>query len=65
MNDHSKINKFLDYTKKTGKEFSGTLQTADDAPDAVDQYRGILAGEPDNSVVIVSIGYLAKTSGGC
>ena len=48
------------YARGVAEEFPGTLQSADDAPDAVDQYRRVLAGEPDNSVVIVSIGYLTN-----
>jgi hypothetical protein len=42
------------------EEFPGTLESTDDAPEAVDQYRMILAGQPDNSVVILSIGYLTN-----
>ena len=48
------------YAQGVAEEFPGTLQSADDAPDAVDQYRRVLAGEPDKSVVIVSIGYLTN-----
>jgi purine nucleosidase len=48
------------YARGIAEEFPGSLQSADDAPDAVDQYRRILAGQPDNSVVILSIGYLTN-----
>ena len=48
------------YARGVAEEFPGNLQSADDAPDAVDQYRRILAGQPDNSVVILSIGYLTN-----
>lgn len=48
------------YARGVAEEFPGTLQSADDAPEAVDQYRRILAGQPDNSVVILSIGYLTN-----
>lgn len=48
------------YARTVAEEFPGTLQSADDAPDAVDQYRKILASRPDNSVVILSIGYLTN-----
>ena len=41
-------------------EFPGTLQNNNDAPDAVRQYRQILASQPDGSVVIISIGYLTN-----
>ncbi len=41
-------------------EFPGTLQNNSDAPDAVRQYRKILASQPDSSVVIISIGYLTN-----
>jgi hypothetical protein len=36
------------------------LKSNDDAPDAVDVYRRVLAGEEDGSVVIVSVGYLTN-----
>jgi purine nucleosidase len=48
------------YARGVAEEFPGTLQSTDDAPEAVDQYRMILAGQPDNSVVILSIGYLTN-----
>ncbi len=48
------------YARQVAEEFPGTLQSAQSAPDAVDQYRSILAGQPDNSVVILSIGYLTN-----
>ncbi len=48
------------YARQVAEEFPGTLQSADDAPDAVDQYREILSTQPDTSVVILSIGYLTN-----
>jgi hypothetical protein len=48
------------YARHIAEEFPGRLQSVDDAPDAVSQYRKILSGQPDNSVVIVSIGYLTN-----
>ena len=41
-------------------EFLHDLQSGDEAPDAVDLYRRILAGQPDNSVVIVVVGWLTN-----
>ncbi len=48
------------YARGVAEEFPGTLKSSDDAPEAVDQYRRILAMQPDNSVVILSIGYLTN-----
>ncbi|MGF1584296.1 MAG: nucleoside hydrolase [Bacteroidales bacterium] len=48
------------YARQIAEEFPGTLQSSEDAPDAVSQYRGILASQPDNSVIILSIGYLTN-----
>jgi purine nucleosidase len=48
------------YARGVAEEFSGTLKSSEDAPEAVDQYRRILASQPDNSVVILSIGYLTN-----
>jgi hypothetical protein len=48
------------YARQIAEEFPGTLKNAYDAPDAVSQYRRILSEQPDNSVVILSIGYLTN-----
>jgi len=45
------------YAAQIAKEFPGTLDSGATALDAVQQYRKLLAGQPDNSVVIVTIGY--------
>lgn len=55
-----------------GSEYAETLATelprsrdwksADDAPSAVDVYRNVLARQPDNSVVFVSVGSMANIS---
>ncbi|MFP4173976.1 MAG: nucleoside hydrolase [Candidatus Hydrogenedentota bacterium] len=45
------------YAQQVAEEFPGQLESAGDAPDAVEVYREILAGQPDDSVVIVTIGY--------
>jgi len=41
-------------------EFPHDLKSGDDAPDAIDLYRKILATQPDNSVVIVAVGWLTN-----
>lgn len=48
------------YARQVGEKFSGTLQSSEDAPDAISQYREILSTQPDNSVTILSIGYLTN-----
>ncbi len=48
------------YAQHIAEEFQGTLQSADDVPDAVDQYRKILSMQPDNSVVILTVGFLTN-----
>jgi purine nucleosidase len=48
------------YARQVAEEFPGDLASGDDAPDAVQSYRQILAGRPDRSVVIVSVGYLTN-----
>ncbi len=45
------------YAAHIAAEFPGALESGDAAPDATALYRRILAGQPDNSVVIVTIGY--------
>ncbi len=41
-------------------KFPHKLNTTSDAPDAVEVYRRALATEPDNSVVIVTVGFLTN-----
>lgn len=48
------------YAKQIAEEFPGKLESAAAAPDAVNQYRKILSKQPDNSVIILSIGYLTN-----
>ena len=45
------------YVSALASEFPNDIE---DPPAAVDLYREILAGEPDNSVTIVSVGYLTN-----
>ena len=48
------------YAKQIGEEYSTRLKSNDDAPDAAEVYRRVLAGQPDHSVVVVSVGYLTN-----
>lgn len=48
------------YARQVAEEFHGKLTNNEDAPDAVGEYRKILASQPDSSVVIISIGYLTN-----
>ncbi len=48
------------YAKTIAEEFDGTLDSAEEAPCAVDQYRKLLASQPDHSVIILTIGYLTN-----
>lgn len=45
------------YARQIAEQFPGDLASGDDAPAAVGLYRELLAAQPDDSVVIVSIGY--------
>ncbi len=47
---------------KLQKKYPGTFRYADsdDAPDAVDVYRRVLAAQPDGSVVVCSLGFLTN-----
>ncbi len=46
------------YADKIAAAFPHKLQRSSDAPDAVSLYRRILAAQPDNSVTVVSVGFL-------
>jgi len=48
------------YARQIAKAYETRLKTNDDADDAVDVYRRILAAEPDASVVIVTVGYVTN-----
>ncbi len=48
------------YAKQIAEQFPGRLKTNDDAPDAVTVYRQLLAAQADQSVVIVSVGYVTN-----
>jgi inosine-uridine nucleoside N-ribohydrolase len=48
------------YAEAIAKEFPHKLTSADDAPDAALLYRRILAGRPDKSVVMVSVGQVTN-----
>lgn len=46
------------YHRTVAEQFAGDLKSARDAPDAVALYRRILAGLPDGSAVLVTVGTL-------
>ncbi len=48
------------YARQIAEEFSCTFKTNDDAPDARKVYRKVLSEQPDNSVVIVTVGYMTN-----
>lgn len=48
------------YAEGLAREFPHDLLSHEQAPDAVEVYRRILASQPDTSVVIVTIGYLTN-----
>ncbi len=48
------------WTEALPAMFPHKLKTTTDAPDAVQTYRRVLAGEPDHSVVIVTVGFLTN-----
>jgi inosine-uridine nucleoside N-ribohydrolase len=56
----SGFNKPSRYARQVAEEFPHSLESADDAPDAALVYRDVLAGEPDGSVVMVSVGQLTN-----
>ncbi len=50
----------LVYNKALATQFPNDLEHARNAPNAVDLYRQLLAGEPDESVVILTVGPLTN-----
>ncbi len=54
------FNRASRYAEAIAREFPHRLESATDAPDAAQLYRKVLAGQPDRSVVIVSVGQLTN-----
>ena len=50
------------YCETVAKEFPHDLKSPEQAPDAPTLYRRILAAQPDQSVIIVSVGFLTNLS---
>jgi inosine-uridine preferring nucleoside hydrolase len=48
------------YAKQISEQFATRYKSNEDAPDAVDVYRRVLAAQDDGSVVIVTVGYLTN-----
>jgi inosine-uridine nucleoside N-ribohydrolase len=48
------------YAEKTAKAFPHDLRSGAEAPDAWEVYRRVLAGRPDGSVTMVSVGFLTN-----
>lgn len=48
------------YCQKIAEEFPHDLKSAADAPDATTVYRQVLSRQPDQSVVMVSVGFLTN-----
>lgn len=50
------------YTKGVAERFPHALKSTEAAPDALQLYRQILEAQPDQSVVLVTVGYLTNIS---
>ena len=48
------------YAKQISEQYETRLKSNEQAPDAVDVYRQVLAAQDDGSVVILSVGYLTN-----
>jgi len=53
-------NRASKYAQAVAEEFPHALKSANDAPDAAQLYRKVLARQPDRSVVMVSVGQLTN-----
>lgn len=50
------------YAKTVSEKYPQDIGLGENAPDAIRVYRKILSGQPDNSVVVVTVGYLTNLS---
>jgi len=60
VNKKERLRSFSRYTKGIAEEYPRDLRSYDDAEDATSLYRKILASQPDNSVVIITVGHLTN-----
>ncbi len=51
------------YTKQIAEEFPSSMNSWEDAEDAVELYRSILSQHPDESVYVVTVGHLSSLQG--
>lgn len=54
------VNRESRYAQQVAEEFPGILESSSDAQDAVEQYRKLLASQSNNSVIILTVGYLTN-----
>lgn len=54
------LREFSKYTKQIAEEFPHHLKTYEEAEDATALYRKLLSAQPDNSVIIITIGHLTN-----
>lgn len=55
-----KLQSISKYTRKVSEEFPHSLKSYNQAEDAVSLYRKLLASQPDNSIIIITIGHLTN-----
>lgn len=58
LNQHAGAQNYESYTPALAERFPTKLKSGDEAPDATDLYRRVLAAQPDASVVINTVGPL-------
>lgn len=56
------VNRASVYAQSVAETYPHSVTSPDALPDAVQLYRQVLAGQPDSSVVIVTVGYLTNLS---
>ncbi|MHC4085082.1 MAG: nucleoside hydrolase [Planctomycetota bacterium] len=60
VNKNTKLRSFSRYTKGIAEEYPHDLRSYGDAENATSLYRKILASQPNNSVVIITVGHLTN-----
>lgn len=63
LKNQSELKHHSRYTKQIAEEFPSEMHSWEDADDAVRLYRKLLAGNPDESVFIVTVGHLSSLQG--
>lgn len=54
------LRSFSKYTREISQEYNHNIKSSEDAEDATSLYRRLLSGQPDSTVIIITVGHLTN-----